>query len=203
MSDFIQTKYPTLPLYLFGHSFGSIIARNYLQKNDDRIAKVALTGTANYVPVVPLGIAAGKLFLRFNEKDKQNKLLNWLSGNMGVEHDWLSNNPVNNLQCQQDEKMVPIYPVRSLLTIWEGDYQLKNYAAFQCHNPQLPILSVVGAEDVKITGGKKGLADTIATLNKIGYQNVRSVEMPGMKHEVLNEYQKEDVYDLLLQFFNE
>ncbi|EOT40104.1 MULTISPECIES: alpha/beta fold hydrolase [Enterococcus] len=203
ISDFIQTKYPTLPLYLFGHSFGSIIARNYLQKNDDRIAKVALTGTANYVPVVPLGIAAGKLFLRFNEKDKQNKLLNWLSGNMGVEHDWLSNNPVNNLQCQQDEKMVPIYPVRSLLTIWEGDYQLKNYAAFQCHNPQLPILSVVGAEDVKITGGKKGLADTIATLNKIGYQNVRSVEMPGMKHEVLNEYQKEDVYDLLLQFFNE
>ncbi|MDT2705879.1 alpha/beta hydrolase [Enterococcus dispar] len=203
ISDFIQTKYPTLPLYLFGHSFGSIIARNYLQKNDDRIAKVALTGTANYVPVVPLGIAAGKLFLRFNEKDKQNKLLNWLSGNMGVEHDWLSNNPVNNLQCQQDEKMVPIYPVRSLLTIWEGDYQLKNYAAFQCHNPQLPILSVVGAEDVKITGGKKGLADTIATLNKIGYQNVRSVEMPGMKHEVLNEYQKEEVYDLLLQFFNE
>lgn len=203
ISDFIQTKYPTLPLYLFGHSFGSIIARNYLQKNDDRIAKVALTGTANYVPVVPLGIAAGKLFLRFNKKDKQNKLLNWLSGNMGVEHDWLSNNPVNNLQCQQDEKMVPIYPVRSLLTIWEGDYQLKNYAAFQCHNPQLPILSVVGAEDVKITGGKKGLADTIATLNKIGYQNVRSVEMPGMKHEVLNEYQKEEVYDLLLQFFNE
>lgn len=203
ISDFIQTKYPTLPLYLFGHSFGSIIARNYLQKNDARIAKVALTGTANYVPVVPLGIAAGKLFLRFNEKDKQNKLLNWLSGNMGVEHDWLSNNPVNNLQCQQDEKMVPIYPVRSLLTIWEGDYQLKNYAAFQCHNPQLPILSVVGAEDVKITGGKKGLADTIATLNKIGYQNVRSVEMPGMKHEVLNECQKEEVYDLLLQFFNE
>lgn len=203
ISDFIQTKYPNLPLYLFGHSFGSIIARNYLQKNDARIAKVALTGTANYVPVVPLGIVAGKLFLRFNEKDKQNKLLNWLSGNMGVEHDWLSNNPVNNLQCQQDEKMVPIYPVRSLLTIWEGDYQLKNYPAFQCQNPQLPILSVVGAEDGKITGGKKGLADTIATLNKIGYHNVKSVEMPGMKHEVLNEYQKEDVYDVLLQFFNE
>lgn len=203
ISDFIQTKYPNLPLYLFGHSFGSIIARNYLQKNDARIAKVALTGTANYVPVVPLGIVAGKLFLRFNEKNKQNKLLNWLSGNMGVEHDWLSNNPVNNLQCQQDEKMVPIYPVRSLLTIWEGDYQLKNYSAFQCQNPQLPILSVVGAEDVKITGGKKGLADTIATLNKIGYHNVKSVEMPGMKHEVLNEYQKEDVYDVLLQFFNE
>ncbi|WHA09084.1 alpha/beta hydrolase [Enterococcus montenegrensis] len=200
ISDFIQTKYPNLPLSLFGHSFGSIIARNYLQKNDQRLEKVVLTGTANYVPVVFLGIAAGKLFLRFNDKQKQNKLLNWLSGNMGVEHDWLSNNPANNLRCQQDKKMIPIYPVRSLLTIWEGDYQLKKYAAYTCQNPQLPILSVVGSEDVKITGGKKGLADTVATLNKIGYKNVQSIEMPGMKHEVLNEIKCKDVYDVLVEF---
>lgn len=203
ISDFIQTKYPNLPLYLFGHSFGSIIARNYLQKNDQRVTKVALTGTANYVPVVPLGIAVGKFFLRFNDNQKQNKFLNWLSGNMGVEHDWLSNNPANNAQCRQDKKMVPVYPVRSLLTIWEGDRQLKNYSAYHCQNPQLPILSVVGAQDVKITGGKKGLADTLATLKKIGYTNVKSIEMLGMKHEVLNELDKQAVYTVLLNFLEE
>lgn len=202
ITAFMKGKYPNVPYFLYGHSFGSIIARAYLQAHDDELEKLLLTGTANYVPVVPLAVKIGGLYLKIKGPHSKNKLLNQLSGNLGVEHDWLSNNPESNEQAKNDPQMVPDYPVSSLQTIWVGDHQLKAYDRFQVKNPDLPILSLVGAEDVKITGGKKGLADTVKTLKKIGYRNVTSEEMPGMKHEVLNEIDNAKVYQRILAFLD-
>lgn len=203
ITRFMKSKYPEVPYTVFGHSFGSILARNYLQEHDNELQKLVLTGTANHVPIVPVAIAMGKTYLRVKPADSFSNFLNKLSGNLGLEHDWLSNNPENNEKAKNDPQMIPLYPVRSLLTIWEGDHQLKAYGRFKCQNPDLAILSLVGAEDVKITGGKKGLEDTIKTLNKIGYHRLTSVEMPGMKHEVLNEIENQQVYQRILAFLDE
>lgn len=200
ITAFIKGKYPGLPLTLFGHSFGSIIARNYLQQHDAQLDRLILTGTANYVPVVPLAVKLGRGFTKMRGNEQESKVLNYLSGNLGVAHDWLSNNPENNVRAKEDPKMVKVYPVRSLLTIWEGDHGLKAYHKYRCEKPQLPILNLVGAEDTKITGGSKGIADTIKTLRKIGYQKIESRELPGMKHEILNEIHHQKAYDLILLF---
>lgn len=200
ITAFIKGKYPGLPLTLFGHSFGSIIARNYLQQHDAQLDRLILTGTANYVPVVPLAVKLGSGFTKIRGNEQESKVLNYLSGNLGAAHDWLSNNPENNARAKEDPKMVKVYPVRSLLTIWEGDHGLKAYHKYRCEKPQLPILNLVGAEDTKITGGSKGIADTIKTLRKIGYQKIESRELPGMKHEILNEIHHQKAYDLILLF---
>ena len=202
ITAFIKSKYPTLPLSMYGHSFGSILARNYLQQHDNQLHKLVLTGTANYVPIVPLAIKLGRAFTKRRGNMETNQFLNYLSGNLGVEQDWLSNNPESNERAKNDPNMVKLYPVRSLLTIWEGDHQLKAYDKYQCQNPDLPILNLVGAEDTKITGGKKGLADTLATLKKIGYHNIQSEELPGMKHEVLNEIDYLQVYEKIRTFLD-
>lgn len=199
ISDWVQTRYPEVPLILFGHSFGSILARGYLQRQDARLSKLILTGTANYVPVVGLGMILGKAYIKVKGELAYSPFLNYLSGNLGVEQDWLSNNPANNERAKNDQQMVARYPVRSLLTIWEGDHQLKAYDRYRCQNPTLPILNLVGAED-KITGGKKGVADTLANLEKIGYHNLTNVVMEHMKHEVLNERENQLVYDQILRF---
>lgn len=199
VSDWVQERYPETPLILFGHSFGSILARGYLQQQDSRLSKLILTGTANYNPVVPVGLAVGKAYVKVKGEQAYSPILNYLSGNLGVEQDWLSNNPENNERAKMDEQMVSRYPVRSLLTIWEGDHQLKAYQRYRCENPDLPILNLVGAED-KITGGSKGVADTLATLEKIGYHNLTNVVMEHMKHEVLNERDNHLVYGQILRF---
>ncbi|WP_368251627.1 alpha/beta fold hydrolase [Enterococcus sp. 2201sp1_2201st1_B8_2201SCRN_220225] len=202
ISQWIQKRYPNRPLILFGHSFGSILARVYLQKNDQFLSKLILTGTANYVTVVPVGIQLAKAFIKVRGELAYSPVLNYLSGNLGVEQEWLSNNPENNRKAKEDKKMVPRYPVRSLLTIWEGDRQLKAYDRYQCQNPDLPILNVVGAED-KITGGSRGVADTLKTLKKIGYHKLTNVVMEHMKHEVLNEVDNQLVYEEILRFLED
>ena len=86
------------------------------------------------------------------------------------------------------------------MTIWEADAELKRFAKYECKNPALPVFSISGVED-PVTGGAKGLEDTIRTLKRIGYQNVESKVYDGMKHEVINEEGKEQVYQDILAFF--
>lgn len=76
---------------------------------------------------------------------------------------------------------------------------MHNFGKFRCKNPDLPILSVTG-EDDPVTGGSKGLQDSIDSLKKVGYKNISSIVYKGMKHEVLNEDDKEKVYNDILEF---
>ena len=50
VTEFIKTNFPSLPIYMFGHSLGSVFARVFLQKHDTEIQKLALSGTVNYNP---------------------------------------------------------------------------------------------------------------------------------------------------------
>ena len=79
---------------------------------------------------------------------------------------------------------------------------MHKFKNFRCKNPGLPIISVTGEED-PVTGGEKGLKDSIDSLRKVGYTNIRHIVYKGMKHEVLNEDNREIVYQDILNFLNE
>ena len=53
---FIRNRYPDLPVYLFAHSMGTIIARVLLQTQSKHYEKVVLSGYPNYQIHTALGI---------------------------------------------------------------------------------------------------------------------------------------------------
>lgn len=55
VTHFIKSKYPGKDLTLFGHSLGSQLARVYLEKHDDEIKNLILTGTVEYEHFAWLG----------------------------------------------------------------------------------------------------------------------------------------------------
>lgn len=55
VTHFIKNKYPGKDLTLFGHSLGSQLARVYLEKHDDEIKNLILTGTVEYEHFAWLG----------------------------------------------------------------------------------------------------------------------------------------------------
>ena len=203
ITHLVKARYPQVPYYLLGHSFGSILARLYLQDHDAEIEKLILTGTANYNKVVPVGLALAPLFLKIFKPTGHSKLLAKLTGDLESGTDWLTSDAEFNRVVALDEKMLKQYPVASAITIWQADYQLKQYKNFKCQNPQLEILSIAGALDKKVTGGPKGLADTVATLKKIGYTKTQSQVISGMWHEVLLEKNNAMVFEMLLNFLEE
>ncbi|EEI70017.1 alpha/beta fold hydrolase [Lentilactobacillus hilgardii] len=202
LSHFIKRQYPGLPLFLFGHSFGSILGRLYLQKHDQLLNGLILTGTANYIPMVSIGLLLGTVYTRLHLENRYSKLLSRLSGLTPGDHSWLSYNLENVQRVSNDPDMINQYPVLSLMTLWQGDYELKQVTHFHCQRPGLPIISITGDHD-KFSGGSHGLTDTIKTLHKIGYSNVKNKVMPHMKHEVLQEVDHQKVYEQIDAFLYE
>lgn len=201
ITDFIQEQNPDLPVYLYGHSFGSILARNYLQQYDYKITKLLLTGTVCYQNLAPLGLNLVQFANRYVGERSHSWLIKKLSGFGSEDFDWLTHDQEQLEKVRNDPMMLAGYDNLGVYTIWQGDYELKQIEKYACQNPALPILSISGSEDEKITGGKKGLIDTKQTLEKIGYTNVTMEEIINMKHEVLNEVEREKVYQQILAFF--
>lgn len=199
VTECMKKRYPDLPFYLFGHSFGSMVARVYLQENDNQIDKLLLSGTVNYIPISRFGNLVGNVLSVFSGKRGYNRWMIQIGDN--GENDWVVKNP-EALRAYREDPLCTGYKYmnRAIMTIWEADAELKRFAKYECKNPTLPVFSISGVED-PVTGGTKGLADTIQTLKKIGYQNVESKVYDGMKHEVINEEGKEQVYQDILAFF--
>ncbi|MUK90312.1 alpha/beta fold hydrolase [Ornithinibacillus sp. L9] len=200
LTNFIKNRFPGKDLYLFGHSLGSLFARCYLQEHDAEIKKFVMSGTANYVPGVNLGIFLGRVVMLFSGKHGYSRFIRNLSGN-NKDDSWLSASLSNLERYRNDPLCQYDYQNSAMLTVFSADSNLHNYHKFKCRNPDLQILSVTGADD-PITGGEKGLKESLDSLRKIGYQHISSIVYPGLKHEVLNEETNEIVYRDIVDFLS-
>lgn len=204
---FMKKEYPGKELILFGHSLGSVIVRNYLQEHDGEITKLILTGTANYVNMVNLGITIGKLCTLFSGKRGHSRLLDKIGGSTiwhedSYETNWVTTDRTFYTSFRADPKCRFAWDNAAALVVFEGDNNLKQFHKFKCRNPDLKIASFTGGRD-PVVGGEDGLRDTVETLRRIGYRDVRTKSYPDDLHAVLFEQNQEEVYRDILKFIEE
>ena len=73
---------------------------------------------------------------------------------------------------------------------------------WKCKNPDLPVLFVAGREDPCI-GGVRGFEQAVSHMRYVGYRDVSAKLYEGMRHEILNEKKKEQVYKDILRYAEE
>lgn len=207
VTKMIKKDYPGRDLYLFGHSLGSVIVRNYLQDHDDEITKLILTGTANYIRAVPIGLIIGRLCRLFGGKYGHSRLFDRIGGSTiysktPYDKNWVTTDRTFYKEFTNDPKTQFAWDNSGALTVFEGDWNLKRFKKFQCKNPELQIYSFTGGRD-PIVGGKEGLADTVASLKKIGYRNIYTKVYPEDLHAVLFEQNRLEVYEDILMAIDE
>ena len=202
ITSYAKKLYPNTPVYMLGHSFGSMIARNYIQSYDDELSKLVLSGTVGYDPLVFIPIFLGNIIIKFQGRHGKSKLLKMLLGVENGDTSWVC----GNKEVMEEYKKDPFcsgytYTNQAMHTIFNALKRLHNFQAYKCKNPDMPILSIVGELD-PVTKGKKGIKDSENTLKKAGYKNVTTIVYKDMKHEVLNEIGKELVYQDVLSFLD-
>src|SRR5699024_1804098 len=175
----IKSMYPGVPLYLFGHSLGSVFSRCYLQQHDAEIEKLILSGTVNYVPGVGFGIGLGKTVAKLSGQKGYNRLLERLSLKNQKDDLWISVSEENLRRYRNDPLCQYEYKNQAVVTIFEGVRELQRLDKYACKNPSLKILNISGAGD-PITGGEKGLRHSIRSLEKIGYSEIKNIVYPNM-----------------------
>lgn len=76
VTKYIKNKYPDLTVNLFAHSMGTLVARGYFKKYDEKINKLILSGPPTKNSMAFLALIIAKILNIFYKKETPNKLLN-------------------------------------------------------------------------------------------------------------------------------
>lgn len=193
--DRIANEHPGLPVIVFGHSMGGLIALNFLIRNSGR-AQGAAIWNANF-SAGTLGRLAQAILLweRFRlGSDVPSRMLpkltfqDWAKKieNRRTEFDWLSRDT-----AEVDKYILdPLCGWDASVSMWRDVFRLVfNGASDRNLNlirKDLPF-HLVGGERDPATEGGKAVKALDARLKANGFSSVRTTVYPDTRHESLNE----------------
>ena len=205
----LRQKYPGLPMILFGHSMGSLVARSYAAEHDHDLAALILSGEASNNPAVGAGLFLTRLMALFRGDRYRSPLIESMSTGAydkafpeGEKFQWLSVNEENRQKYIEDPGCGFPFTLNGydiLFSFMKRTYSPKFYNVW---HKDMPILFLSGEED-PVMGDKKAFEDAVRFMRDMGYRNVRSKLYPGMRHEILMESERETVYADVAAFIEE
>lgn len=206
VTDEIRRLYPGLSVTLFGHSMGSLVVRAYLQKYEEKIDKLIVCGSPSKNSLAGFGLMLNGVISAFRGKKYRSRLMANASTGGGDDkfpgegkNAWLTRDKTVVEKYNADEKCNFVFSCNgfsNLLHLVKNAYKKKKYPA---KHSDLPIFFMAGADDPVIGSEKKWLAAQ-QFLRDVGYKNVTGKLYPKMRHEILNELGKEEVYADALAF---
>ena len=205
--EYIKGRFPDTPIIYFGHSMGTIIVRKFLQEHSQEYQKVVLSGYPNPQAIGGVGAALSAIIRLFKGGEGYSKLLtNMVMGpfSKAVENaktpiDWLSYNEENVSNYAKDPLCGKEFTIGSYNALFHMVGDINKAGAYKNVKADLPMYLISGVDD-PCTGGEKGRNDSLNVLKKAGFTNLEVKTLDHMRHEILNETDKKDVYKLILDF---
>ncbi len=204
-----REKFPNIPYFLLGHSMGSFMARTFLfQYPDSGIDGVMISGTA-WQPsfMLSAGLAVcGIEAKRYTEKGTSPLIQSLIFGSYNknfkdakTPNDWISSDPEVVAAYTADPTcgfMPTIGLAREMLLGIRMNQQKLNLAKMK---KDLPVYIFSGALDPVGANGK-GVLQTEAAFRAAGMQDVVCKLYPNGRHEMLNEVNRSEVYNDVLNW---
>ena len=203
-----QQVVPGTPYFLFGHSMGSLVVRSYLPQYGEGLTGAVICGTANEPTLVSAaGNQLARLIARVRGNDYKSELLHSLADgaysraikDARTPFDWLSRDPKVADEFMADETTGFMFGAGAYATLTELAYRAASPKTLAATPHALPLLYIAGEADPVGKCGK-GVAKAAEAMEQAGAEDVTLKLYPDMRHEILNEYGKEDVYRYILDW---
>lgn len=206
ITEWIHRNFPLKPVFLLGHSMGSMAARVYAKYDDSEIDGLILTGSPSWNPLSKVGkfltgimCMVGLSHVRMSLSQRISSMrYNWTFVGEGRQA-WTCSDPYVRKQFSDN-------PLCNFALTANGSYNVmclmgETYddGRWTMSNPSMPILFISGADDPLMINESRFHRSAQNICNR-GYTNVTSMIYPSMRHEVLNEIGKEEVWNDILDF---
>ena len=199
----MREENPGLPVFMFGHSMGSLLSRVYASKYGSGLSGLVLTGTgrvaAPLIAIVQMlakremkkyGFAHRSPFLHSLVFGTLNKPF---KGETGSE--FISADPEVVKAYVADAYCGNTVTAEFAYELLEGTKLAAQKGTFENTPKALPVF--VGAGEHDTMGGSKlaAVKKDAADYRKAGIADFTFKTYPGMRHEILNEKDKQQVWD--------
>ena len=211
LHDIMSKEYPELPYVLFGHSMGSFLTRTYLIKHPDKYDGVILSGTGHQSPALVLGgNAAASVMAKLNGAMGDGAKLDSLAfgtylnkiENPRTKFDWLSRDTEQVDKYIADPLCGFVGKIGLYRDMMQGIKFITDKKNIAQMNKEKPVYFMSGDGDPVGDYGK-GVERAYKAFCDAGLHDVFMRLYPGGRHEMLNETNKEQVYQDILSWLNE
>jgi alpha-beta hydrolase superfamily lysophospholipase len=209
LSEIMRQENPGLPLIFFGHSMGSLIAQQYIQECGAELKGAILSGTFGTLGGDPAEIAAmGEQAAQQEGDDAPSQLfMGMFAGfNQGIEpvktgFEWLSRDEAEVQKYVDDPWCGFPFSNRLVIDMFNGAgamWRAENEARIP---KDLPLLVVSGEKDP--AGAHTASVNLLAErYRRQGLRKMMVKFYPGARHEILNETNREEVQQDILEWMN-
>lgn len=205
LAQHIDRMHPTAKRVMLGHSMGSFLARSHAP-TDPKLRGVILSGAGGGRPLLlAVGTALAWATMLLRGRRRRSRLLHRML--YGTLNDQIENASTPHDYLSRDTQVVQAYiddPLCGLRSTSEYIYQFargialaQRRSTYRTTPPDLPILFISGEYDpVAGPGGKQAaLRHVYDRYRAAGVREVALNIYPGARHEVLNETNRLQVYD--------
>jgi len=207
LSELLVKEY-NLPLYVFGHSYGSFLCQAYIEKSSFH-KKAIMCGSA--LMKNRIDIKLGKLVAKITAKHKGNNAIAKLvekfsfgSYNKKVKNgSWLNSDQEEVKKYNQDPYCGQPFSAKFYVDFFTTFDWIYNKEHTRKIDTNKPILLIAGKEDPVGSMGKS-VADLYKFYTGLEIKNLKMRLYQNARHEILNEPTiKQEVYNEILSFIGE
>ena len=201
----MRDRWPGKKLALFGHSMGSLAVRAYADRYDKDIDALIVCGSPGENAAAGAGLALIRLLsVLFGERHHSSLVQKMTIGAFAkrfpdAQHpsSWISANVDNVIAYEADPLCTFTFTLngnRALLRLMRRAYGLSPTRG----NPKLPVRFFSGAED-PCAPDEKGFWHAVERMRQAGFADVEGKLFPGLRHEILNEASRQEVFEAIWQ----
>lgn len=202
-------EYSHVPYYIMGHSFGSLLTREFLTTYKDGIDGAVIMGTMNN-SMIEAKIAKFLCYVTAMFHKSGMRYRSAFINNLSIGHfdSFFKEEDVRNAWVTSDEEERKkyngdalcnfIFTVGAYKDLMDGLIEVNKKSNLESMRKDLPILMVSGEHDPVGNMGK-GVKKLYKTYKKLGL-NVRLKLYRGARHELLHERKKDKVFQEILCF---
>ena len=206
MHDILRSRYPGIPLILLGHSMGSFMARTYIGRFPQDFDLCILSGTGHTPGLVcRAGMALARSEIRkHGSKYRSKRLQDIAFGSYlrGIEdplgpNDWICRDK-DVIRAYDADPLCGFAGTAGLMyDMMSGLALIGSPSHIAKMDKSMPVLFISGEAD-PVGGWGKGVRQAEERFRRAGMRDVQALFYPDMRHEVLNEIGKEQVWQDVL-----
>ncbi len=204
ISRFIRKKYPELPIFLMGHSMGSLVARAYIKRYDRVLDGLIVCGSPSNNRACSFAYLIAKISGKIlGDKTPARFLQKLTLGNFNSkihkkssENSWICNNEDIVKAYDESDLCGFTFSLNGFENLFKLMMTVYDKHHWNMNNSKLPIWFISGSEDPCMTSQKEFLK-AVNLMKEVGYRNVKYTIYKGMRHEILNEKDKKVYHDIV------